>query len=376
VSHIEKRGPKKYRARYRDPLTGKERSHTFDREGDAKKFLTTVDGSKQTGSYIDPQRARVTIGAWATEWRNGRVHLKPSTLASYDSLLTTCVLPKWETVPLARVTNSAITTWVAALRADGLSASRVRQAYHLFSSMLDAAVRDRRIATNPAAGTKLPRLPSKARRYLDHNQLADLAHECGPHETLVLLLGYSGLRWGEAAALRVKHIDTMRGRLDITEAMTEVNGRIVFGTPKSHQTRSVPVPAFLRDRLAQQIAGKGPEDLAFPAARGGVLRVGSFRRGWFNAAATAVGLDGLVPHELRHTAASIAIASGASVKGVQAMLGHASATLTLDRYGHLFGDTLDAVAERIDAAARAATANVARPNRGLAVVPLTAEGTR
>ena len=76
-----------------------------------------------------------------------------------------------------------------------------------------------------------------------------------------------------------------------------------------------------------------------------------------------------VPHELRHTAASLAIASGASVKGVQAMLGHASATLTLDRYGHLFGDQLDAVAERIDAAARV-SANNSRPRRGLAVVEL------
>ena len=67
-------------------------------------------------------------------------------------------------------------------------------------------------------------------------------------------------------------------------------------------------------------------------------------------AADAVGVSGLTPHELRHTAASLAIASGASVKGVQSMLGHASAQMTLDRYGHLFPDELDAVADRLDAA--------------------------
>jgi integrase len=72
---------------------------------------------------------------------------------------------------------------------------------------------------------------------------------------------------------------------------------------------------------------------------------------------------------LRHTAASLAIAAGASVKGVQAMLGHASATLTLDRYGHLFSDELDAVADRIDAAARAA-AEISRTTRGPSVVAL------
>ncbi len=136
--------------------------------------------------------------------------------------------------------------------------------------------------------------------------------------------------------------------------MTEVGGRAVFGPPKTHQARSVPVPAFLRDLLTEHVADLNADTLVFSAPRGGVLRVGNFRRRWFDEAARTVGLEGFVPHELRHTAASLAIAAGASVKGVQSMLGHASATLTLDRYGHLFGDELDAVAERIDAAARAA----------------------
>ncbi|MGR6967462.1 tyrosine-type recombinase/integrase [Geodermatophilus sp. URMC 61] len=74
------------------------------------------------------------------------------------------------------------------------------------------------------------------------------------------------------------------------------------------------------------------------------------RRDWFDRAADDAGLSGLTPHELRHTAASLAIASGASVKGVQSMLGHASAQMTLDRYGHLFPGELDAVADRLDAA--------------------------
>jgi len=128
-----------------------------------------------------------------------------------------------------------------------------------------------------------------------------------------------------------------------------------------------------------------PDDLVFGAPRGGVLRSGSFRRGTWNRACVAVGLGelvtaagkpryrGLVPHELRHTAASLAIDSGASVKSVQAMLGHASATLTLDRYGHLFGDELDALAGRLDAAARSAAASP-RPRRRGNVIALHAAG--
>ena len=132
--------------------------------------------------------------------------------------------------------------------------------------------------------------------------------------------------------------------------MAEVDGRQVFGTPKTHQRRTVVVPRFLRAELAEALAGKGPDDLVFPSRAGTPLRAGNFRRNHFDRAAAAAGVPGLTPHELRHTAASLAIASGATVKGVQAMLGHASAAMTLDRYGHLFGDELDAVADRLEAA--------------------------
>ena len=109
------------------------------------------------------------------------------------------------------------------------------------------------------------------------------------------------------------------------------------------------MPAFLAGDLAAYIAGKAPDDLVFTGRRGGLLRNLNFRRDHFDAAATAAGLDGLTPHELRHTAASLAVAAGANVKAVQRMLGHASAAMTLDVYAGLFDDDLDGVADRLDA---------------------------
>ena len=185
-------------------------------------------------------------------------------------------------------------------------------------------------------------------RYLNHQQVADLAERCGPYRTLVLTLAYTGIRWSEAAGLRVHRLDLLRRRIEVAEAVVDVNGRLVFGTPKNHQTRSVPVPRFLVDDLAAQLAGKAPAELAFTFLRGATLRVQSFRRSYFDRASASAGLDGLVPHELRHTAASLAIGSGANVKAVQRMLGHVSASMTLDRYGHLSGEELDAVADRLD----------------------------
>ena len=145
-------------------------------------------------------------------------------------------------------------------------------------------------------------------------------------------------------------MESLRGRIDVVEAVNEVDGEMVFGPPKTHQHRSVVVARFIREDLGRQLAGKAPSDLVFGSRVGTPLRVQNFRRDWFDRAAHAVGLSGLTPHELRHTAASLAIASSASVKGVQSMLGHASAQMTLDRYGHLFPDELDAVADRLDAA--------------------------
>ena len=349
VSKRTRNGQVSWVARWRAP-DGTQAKRVFRRKVDAERFSTGVEHSQLTGSYVDPTAGRTTVRDWSALWTAQRVHLKPKTVASCESLLRSQVLPRWDSVPLSNVTHAAVVAWVSEMRAGGLSASRCRQSYHLLTAMLDDAVKDGKLARNQAAGINLPRLPKTDRRYLTHDQVDDLADACATSRTVVLLLAYTGLRWGEATALRVRHVDLLRRRVDVAEAVVEVNGRMIFGTPESHQTRAVAVPRFRCDNLAAQMAGKTPDDLIFTSTVGTVLRTQSWRRRCFDPAVRSVGLDGLVPHELRHTAASLAIASGANVKAVQAMLCHASATLTLDRYGHLFPDDLDAVADRIDAA--------------------------
>ena len=168
------------------------------------------------------------------------------------------------------------------------------------------------------------------------------------YRALVLVMGMCGLRWGEAAALRVKRVDLLRRRLVVAESVTEVGGRLVWGTPKSHQSRSVPIPRSLVDLLAEVTSTRQLDDLVFTTWRGHPLRSKNFRRDIFDNAANDAGLEGLTSHELRHTAASLAVSAGANVKAVQKMLGHASAAMTLDVYAGLFGDDLDGVAERMD----------------------------
>jgi len=153
-----------------------------------------------------------------------------------------------------------------------------------------------------------------------------------------------------SAGLRVELVDTLRRRIRITEAVAEVRGSIIIGTPKTHASRSIVLPGFLAPILREYLATVRRFGLVFPDAVGGPLRVTNWNRRTLTPSATSVGLipPKLRVHDLRHTAASLMIASGAGVKIVQQQLGHASATLTLDRYAHLFPDELDALSSALD----------------------------
>jgi integrase len=145
---------------------------------------------------------------------------------------------------------------------------------------------------------------------------------------------------------------------------------MTFGPTKGHERREVPIPRFLVEELSQHVAGSKPADLVFRGARGAVMRSQTFQRAALTEAAEGLGVPGFHPHELRHTAASLAIASGADVKVVQSLLGHKSATMTLDQYGHLFGDRLDIAADAMDAAREKALGDVSGMCHGGEVVQL------
>lgn len=347
MASIAKRPDGRWRARYRDGA-GEEHSRHFKRKLDAQRWLDDVTTAVTTGLYVDPGRSRVTVGDWARRWLDTKVDLKPSTRARYEGLLRVNVLPRWGDTRLADVTHESVAARVAELSGSGLSAATVRQAHRVLSLAFSLAVRDNRLARNPADHVPLPRAAKSEKVFLTVDQVEQLAVAAGEYRLVIHFLAYTGVRFGELAALRVRRVDLMRRRAEVAEAVAEVGGRAVFSTPKSHQVRSVPIPRFLVDELAQHVADKQPEDFVFTSPRGGLLRLQNFRHAVFDRAASDAGLDGLTPHGLRHTAASLAITSGADVKVVQQMLGHASATMTLDLYGHLYGDRLDEVADHMD----------------------------
>lgn len=377
MGNIQKRENGKWRARYRDP-SGRERARHFDRKVDAERWLTAVESTKHRGEWIDPALSRITVGDWSTGWLQGQSQLKPLTRERYRNIVRVQILPDWEKHRLSAITHADVVAWVAKLQADGYAAATIRQVHRVLSLMLDLAVRDGRLPRNPATGVRLPRPAKGEPVFLSALQVEQLARACGPdYDLFVRVLAYTGMRWGEATAVRVRRVDLMRRRIEVVHTAIELEGEMTYGTPKTHQARSVPIPRSLVDDLAALIAGKAPDDLVFTTARGDVLRNHNFRSRVFKPAAEAIGVPGLTPHDLRHTAASLAVQAGANVKAVQRMLGHASAAMTLDVYAGLFGDDLDAVADRLDKAASRARADYLRTEaEKAAVLPLDLEEAR
>lgn len=353
MASITKRPNGQWRARYRD-VAGREHARHFARKVDATRWLDSVTAAVETGTYVDPRAASCTLGEYADTWLSRQVQLKPSTRSRYTAIVRTHIRPAFGAVPLAKIERSAVAAWVTELVDAGLAPPTVRHAHRILHMILNTAVDDGRLIRNPASRVKLPRDRRREKRFLSHAEVAALADAAGPDRLIILVLAYCGLRFGELAALRVRNVDPLRRRLHIEESVTEVDGVMVFGTPKSHQCRSVPLRLSLSEALAETCAGKAPTDLVFTAPRGGVLMLHNWRRRVFDPALQAAGLGELTPHELRHTAASLAVAAGANVMAVQRMLGHASAAMTLDVYSGLFDDDLDAVADRLDAAAQSA----------------------
>jgi integrase len=361
---------RRYRVRYRKPDHSQANKRGFRTKRDAELYLASVEVKKARGDYIDASEARAILGELGEQWMTSQTHLKPSSVAVVESAWRLHVKPAWGTKPIGEIRHSDVQHWVAGLSAGGKgfgkpkSPALVHRCYGILAGILDVAVRDHRLATNPARGVSLPRKVTKEHRYLSHQQLHRLANASEANGTLILVLGYTGVRWGEASALRVKDVDFDKRRLHIVENAVFVRGEIIVGSPKTHKRRSVPFPAFMKEPLSQAVEGKAETDLVFPGRFGEHQTTPTIRHNsWFDKALAAAELSPMTIHDLRHTTASLAVSAGANVKAVQRMLGHASAAMTLDVYADLFNDDLDDVAQRLDEAATSALDHSSEPSR-------------
>lgn len=369
-------GPR-YRVRYRKPDKQQTDKRGFKTKRDAELFLASVTISKATGEYVDPSAGKVTVGHLGPLWLEKKSTLKPSSYRPLEIAWRVHVQPRWGGYPVAGIEAHDVEAWISQLikgtaprnrqrgnaktapAAKPLGSTSVMRAVGVLAGILDDAVRAGRIRKNPARGAQnLPKKQTKKhRRYLTDDEVMRLADAIADpvRSVLVLTLAYTGLRWSEAIGLRVRDVNPLRQRLHVRRPMVEIDGLFHEGEPKSWERRSVPYPAFLGAALTQLCVEKGPDGHLFVNADGTHIRQPHVAKSWFLSGLRAAGIERLTPHDLRHTAASLAISSGANVKVVQRMLGHKSAAMTLDVYADLFPDDLELIAVRLDARATAAT---------------------
>jgi integrase len=311
-------GPKggPYRVRWRTP-DGASRSKTFRKRRDAEQYRSSVEHSKSTGVYIDPSQGRVMLEAWATRWLDTvRPTLKPKTLVSYQSLLRSRVLPAFGKRRLTTLRPSDVQEWVGAMHDEGLSASR--QAAVVLRQVLDAAVRDGRVARNATHGVRLPKVQHEEAAYLEPVTVERIAAAM-PHqyELLVRVLGTVGLRWGEATGLKRRHVDLLRRRLRVEDSLAEVEGRLVEGRTKTHAARNVPLSPSLASALSTHLderVAPEPDAYVFTSPNGACLRHRNFYERVWLPTLDSLGLQRLGLHVLRHSAAARLIAAGATRK--------------------------------------------------------------
>ncbi|WP_247600175.1 tyrosine-type recombinase/integrase [Mycobacterium intracellulare] len=352
-----------------------ERTESFDRKSDAQACVNQVTSDLVTHAYADPRKSAVTFRMISEEWMaTQRTRLKPSTIGGYESLLKMTVWPRWGDVKLADIAHVDIQQWVVWMTTNKearqprttdkaknakrtpLSARRAVQAHGMVKQVLAYAVRTKRLAVNPADGIERPRVVHRRETALTHAQVAALVEAAADAGPIVQALAYTGLRFGELAALRVGDVDLSRRRILVSKGVSQVTGiGLVEDTTKTHQVRTVPIlTSALVDTLKAAVAGRGPQEYLFPAPSGGPMR-NSFFRWRLDRAADSAGIAGISIKTLRHSAGSLALASGASLPTTSRLLGHAKVSTTADVYSHMLPDDFDHLADAMDKAARAAS---------------------
>ena len=223
-------------ARWRDPA-GAQRKKSFKRKVDAERFLSELQTQMNRGTYIDPAAGKLRFAQFAETWMAGLGHLKPSTALRYREVARTHVIPQWGPWPLAKVARSDVAAWIGDLVSGGMSPGQVRKVYLVTSMIFEAAAADHRIGTNPAKGVRLPKQIRHDPRFLSPAELSRLVEAAGGHGLEVLVLGLTGIRFGEFAALKVKRVDPARNRLVIAESVTVVGSSLVWSTPNPDRSR-------------------------------------------------------------------------------------------------------------------------------------------
>ncbi|MFG2048760.1 tyrosine-type recombinase/integrase [Micromonospora sp. NPDC048935] len=362
----------RYRVRYLAP-DGKEKSQSFPdkKKRDAQAFLANVQADILKGTYVDPDAGRMTFKQYADEW----LAAATTDVLTRDRIeyeLRLHVYPIIGQRPIASIQPTTIREWARKIQEKGLSVGYRRVLFTDVSMILNAAVDDKKIVSNPFA-VKSIRRPTPAPTKVVPWSVARLTafrENVRPRYRVAVDLGAGcGLRQGEIFAVSPGDLDPTRPVLHITRQIKLVRGSLIFAPPKGGKSREVPLPDSVADRLKQHTRDGPPVPVTLPwetltgeprtvelyltTPAGLALSRSMFNSGVWKPAIRATGIpddrhNGM--HVLRHTYASVLLDAGESIKALSAYLGHADPGFTLRTYTHLLPASEDRTRRAIDKA--------------------------
>jgi integrase len=333
-------------------------------KADVKASIKRAQARVDLGAPAKDAKAllSVVVTAWIASTLEAS-DLKPSTKATYATLLRSQVLTDdIASKPLADLKPGHVEQLTVRMRDKGCSPSTIRQTYTVLRSVLETAVRDELLASNPATKVKRPGVPRTEAHYLSIAEVASLleATKKSRYAPLLRLLVATGLRRGEALALRWSDVDLTNGLLRVRGTVSRVNGHLLVSEPKTERSRrDVPLSpttvALLRSVKVSQAAERlkaasiwVETGLVFTTERGTAVDPRNALRA-IRTAAKALGMSGVGLHTLRHSFATHMLAAGVPLHTVSELLGHSSVAVTGDVYGHVSTEGARSAVERLSA---------------------------
>ena len=336
-----------------DSGTGKQvqRSITGKTQKEVSQKLKKVTASIDDGKYSAPNK--MTVGEWLDIWMDTYLNgIKPYTVASYKGLIKNHIKPALGAVKLENLNAHSIQKFYNSLGKGKapLSPKTIKNVHGVLHKALKQAVMINYIRFNPADACTLPRIIKKEIRPLDEIESKKFIEAIKGHrfETLFIVALFTGMRQGEILGLEWKCVDFNRGTILINKQLQHEkvkNGRYVFAPLKNDKARTItPAPwimSLLRTHKIKQTESRlkagelwEDNDLVFCDESGHNLAIFTVYRD-FKKIASSIGCPDARFHDLRHSYAVASIRAGDDIKTVQSNLGHATASFTLDIYGHV-----------------------------------------
>lgn len=322
----------------------------FHTKGEAEEYVAGWVTAKRRGESVDVAAGKVTFREYAEEWLALQAH-RPDSSRAVASRLRNHAYPVFGDVAVAKIRTSHIQAMVKRMSLT-LAPSMIKHVYGNVRSVFAAAVLDRAISQSPCPPSKQMKLPRQDRDTkitpLTYEQVMAIAEAVPPRwYALVTVAAGLGLRPSEMTGLKVGDIDFLRRVVRVQQQLQ--HGKLVaLKTASSYRT--IPLPESVAFELAEHLskyAVINEDDLVFTTDSHGSIPE-TTRSDMWRKAADSVGLPRARMHDTRHFYASALIASGASVVTVQACLGHATATETLNTYAHLWPGAEDGTRRAID----------------------------